>query len=229
MSSDPKENPSLIILEGLLASIALGMLAGDGWQMAASMGGFLAVVTAVAYRMGGPIADVAGWCYSGIGLIALLPALLGLNGSGCGDGFGSGQQYSLTGAFALTWLVVTAKTLAFRWSVSDFRYLPLSWVGIIEAIQFWSRPQPWTALGDYQVSMFVAIGAAIVCGLLVGIRPVIGMAVIGTALGLAALMDFVAPVANCENLHTDSAIMLMLTYLIVLFFSLWAMSRMRRR
>ncbi|MFZ2239403.1 MAG: hypothetical protein WAV90_07630 [Gordonia amarae] len=225
MSSDQKENLSLIILEGLLASIALGQLAGGGpdWQMAASMGGLLAIVTAVAHRMGRPVADVAGWCFGGIGLIALLPALLRLGGTNCGGGLGAGQQFALVFVFSGTWLTVgVCARLAVKdlpgilKEVSHLPCIPLSCVGIIEAVQFWSEPQPWTAFGDGQVNLLVAFAAAFVCGLAVGIHPAVGMALIGTALGLTALLSYTTTTTNCASPHTDSSVSLMLTFLVVL-------------
>ena len=126
--------------------------------------GSWAVVTAVAYRMGGPIADVAGWCYSGIGLIALLPALLGLNGSGLWRWIRQWAAVLADGGIRTHVVGGHRQDLAFRWRVSDFRYLPLSWSGSSRPSSSGAGLNRGPRLGDYQVSMFVAIGAAIVWG-----------------------------------------------------------------
>ncbi|WP_241548469.1 hypothetical protein [Gordonia alkanivorans] len=218
--NDTEDSTALVVLSGLLAAVALGQLTGGAGQSlssAATAGGLLAIVTAAAVKTNWPpLRSAAEWCFALVAVIALLPAMLGLDGSACSGGLGRGAQFAVMTCFALTLLVVAARMVVLGGNWADLRYVGLGWIGLIEAIVFWSDPLPWTLFASDEAVLAVAIMAAIILGVILGWRPLVGLAIIGTALALPVLASVAeGGDSTCSSVDSQAAAVLLVSYLAV--------------
>lgn len=231
---------SWAIFEGLLASLAFAQIVaepGHGISEGAGFAGLLAVVTAAAWAFGPMVRIPVQWCYAGLALVAIAPAIRRYFTS-CGAHLNVTAAASAMIVFLLTFVVASAIGTVLLKTWSQLRFTALGVFGSVELLTMlveqtstWSEPAA-TSFGDRLSGLLIAVAAGACVGTVVGLAPKVGVSLVSIAFVAGFLVSWSRgdDVSVCGNSSGSGQVgAVLVSYLVVLLICVLAFIPFRRK
>ncbi len=171
-----------LFLEGLLGSIALGVLSNG--QIDVTLGVLMAGLVVLGW-IAGPVSSVASIGLGVVGIAASLPGIAEyLVGDNCMFEFGVGWRVTLVIVMAVLFAWGGLHTIFRTGSLKAAGQVGLGWFSMVELLTFASTS---AALTRYSIGIAIVGLGVVVLGALVGFMPQIGIWAVGLGTALITL------------------------------------------
>lgn len=171
-----------LFLEGLLGSIALGVLSNG--QIDVTLGVLMAGLVVLGW-IAGTVSSVASIGLGVVGIAASLPGIAEyLVGDDCLFGFGIGWRVTMLIAMAGLFAWGALHTMLLRGSLKAAGQVGLGWFSLVELLTFVSMS---AVLTRHSIGIAIVVLGVVVLGALVGFMPQIGIWAVGVGMALITL------------------------------------------